>query len=308
MYQPYGPGLMVAPVGMRPRFYRAGIDLSEEDIPPDVQERILPTEEFTCPICMEHPINPVIILPCGHTLCGGCADEHAGHGGLNGLNATCPECRGPMDHMTDYNNFCYLFCPERLDPGELEQLNADIAEEGEYVDGPHPHPPRFEHRVDMGAGHRQRLGPPPDEPEFYGFGPPQYYTMPPMYYVRPNPMQDPYLPMPLRAMEVGFPPLYHRIRMNPHPHPHPHPHRAPRPHRRDDFGNRYDGMGRHDDMPWRDAPCGHGGGYDAVPDDAPPASRYLDSTYTGELPIPDLGDYSIRPGAFVRRRRPRGGG
>jgi hypothetical protein len=298
MYQPYGPGPTIVPVGMRPRFYRAAIDLSEEDIPPDVQERILPAEEFTCPICIEHPVNPVIILPCGHTLCDGCADEHASHGGLNGLNATCPECRGPMDHMTDYNNFCYMFCPERLDPRDLEQLNADIAEEGEHVDGPHPHPPRLVHSIDTSAGYRQQPGPPQDRPEYYEFEPFEHYTMPPRYYMHAVPMQDPYVHVPTRAMEAGFLPPYRRTNPNP----------APRPHRSYDFLHPYDGMRRHDDMPWRDASCGHDGGYDAAPDDAPPASRYPNSTYTGELPIPDIGNYNIRPGAFVRRRRPRRGG
>jgi hypothetical protein len=303
MYHPHGPGPMAMPGATMPIFYRAAINLSEEDIPQDVQDRIMAAEEFTCPICMEHPINPVIILSCGHTLCDGCADEHAGHGGLNGLSATCPECRGPMDHLTDYNNFCYMFCPERLDPGELEQLNADIAEEGEHVDGPHAHPPRFEQRANAGSGHRQQPEPLQAEPEHYGFDLFQHYAMPPRYFMHPGPMQDPCLPIPMRAMEVGFPPPYHRVYPNP----------GPRPHRRHDLAHGYGGMRGHgempgyDEVPRRDALCGDGGGHDAVPGDVGPGLRYPNSVYTGELPIPDIADYSIRPGALVRRR-PRGGG
>ena len=89
--------------------------------------RLRATESFECPICFEVEVNPTIIVPCGHTICGECVQKLVDptnairDGNEEGGVAKCPHCRGELkaSRITDYKHFCKVFCPEKLHPDEL---------------------------------------------------------------------------------------------------------------------------------------------------------------------------------------------
>ncbi|KAF2622968.1 hypothetical protein BU25DRAFT_479523 [Macroventuria anomochaeta] len=93
---------------------------------PDVIMRLQIAEGFECPICLEADLNPTIIVPCGHTVCGECVqklvDPNRGirDGRENAGAAKCPHCRGELkaSMITDYKHFCKVHAPEKLDPAE----------------------------------------------------------------------------------------------------------------------------------------------------------------------------------------------
>ena len=93
------------------------------------------SDSFECPICMDADPNPVIIVPCGHTVCGECVQKIIDptrlvqEGNEEGSNARCPHCRGELKAklITDYKHFCKVHCPEKLSP-EPEFQVGDSAE------------------------------------------------------------------------------------------------------------------------------------------------------------------------------------
>jgi SNF2 family DNA or RNA helicase len=105
-----------------------------------VVTRLRATESFECPICFEVDVNPTIIVPCGHTICGECVQRLVDptnairDGNENGGVAKCPHCRGELkaSRITDYKHFCKVFCPEKLHPDEL--LGDDEADENAESD------------------------------------------------------------------------------------------------------------------------------------------------------------------------------
>ncbi|KAF9691927.1 hypothetical protein EKO04_009833 [Ascochyta lentis] len=92
----------------------------------DVVNRLKVAESFECPICFEADLNPTIIVPCGHTVCGECVQKlidpnraiRDGHENAGG--AKCPHCRGELKAamITDFKHFCKVHAPEKLDPAE----------------------------------------------------------------------------------------------------------------------------------------------------------------------------------------------
>lgn len=92
----------------------------------DVINRLKISDSFECPICLEADLNPTIIVPCGHTVCGECVQKlvdptrgiRDGHENAGG--AKCPHCRGELKAtmITDYKHFCKVHAPEKLDPAE----------------------------------------------------------------------------------------------------------------------------------------------------------------------------------------------
>jgi SNF2 family DNA or RNA helicase len=110
----------------------------------DVVRRLKDIEAFECPICFEADPNPTIIIPCGHTGCGGCVqkliDPSNRQDGNDELRAArCAECRGDLKAtlITDLKHFYRVFCPERLEvddrvePEEDENSDSSDAESDE---------------------------------------------------------------------------------------------------------------------------------------------------------------------------------
>ena len=108
--------------------------LSEE-----VVNRLKFAEDFECPVCFDADLNPTIIVPCGHTVCGECVQKlvdptrgiRDGH--ENAGTAKCPQCRGELkaSMITDYKHFCKVHAPEKLGPAERaasEELVDDDSE------------------------------------------------------------------------------------------------------------------------------------------------------------------------------------
>jgi SNF2 family DNA or RNA helicase len=100
----------------------------------DVVNRLKAVEAFECPICYEADPNPTIIIPCGHTGCGGCVQKlidpasRIQDGNDEVRTARCAECRGDLKSnlITDIKHFYRVFCPERLDPDDrVEQAEED---------------------------------------------------------------------------------------------------------------------------------------------------------------------------------------
>lgn len=97
-----------------------------ESLPADVVLRLLSVQDFECPICFDADLNPTIIVPCGHTVCGECVhklvDPNRGirDGRENAGTARCPHCRGELkaSMITDYKHFCRVHAPEKLDPAD----------------------------------------------------------------------------------------------------------------------------------------------------------------------------------------------
>ncbi|KAJ4990987.1 SNF2 family domain-containing protein [Stagonosporopsis vannaccii] len=103
-----------------------------------VVHRLKATEDFECPVCFDVELNPTIIVPCGHTVCGECMQKlvDPARGIKDGQEtagaAKCPKCRGELkaSMITDYKHFCRVFAPEKLDPADR------AASEGITDDGP----------------------------------------------------------------------------------------------------------------------------------------------------------------------------
>ena len=96
--------------------------------------RLQIAEDFECPVCFDADLNPTIIIPCGHTVCGECVQKlvdptQAIRIGHETVTAKCPQCRGELkaSMITDYKHFCKVHAPEKLDP-------ADRAASEEIVD------------------------------------------------------------------------------------------------------------------------------------------------------------------------------
>ena len=83
-------------------------------------------ENFECPVCFDADLNPTIITPCGHTVCGECVQKLVDptRGIRDGREvagaARCPQCRGELKvaTITDYKHFCKVYAPEMLDPAD----------------------------------------------------------------------------------------------------------------------------------------------------------------------------------------------
>jgi SNF2 family DNA or RNA helicase len=118
----------------------ADLLIRAQELAEDVVTRLRATESFECPICFEVDVNPTIIVPCGHTICGECVQRLVDptnairDGNENGGVAKCPHCRGELkaSRITDYKHFCKVFCPEKLHPDEL--LGDDEADENAESD------------------------------------------------------------------------------------------------------------------------------------------------------------------------------
>lgn len=92
----------------------------------EVVHRLKATDDFECPVCFDVELNPTIIVPCGHTVCGECMQKlvdptrgiRDGHETAGA--AKCPKCRGELkaSMITDYKHFCRVYAPERLDPAD----------------------------------------------------------------------------------------------------------------------------------------------------------------------------------------------
>ncbi|KAJ4356898.1 hypothetical protein N0V95_002989 [Ascochyta clinopodiicola] len=97
-----------------------------EALAEDVVKRLKVAESFECPICFEADLNPTIIVPCGHTVCGECVqklvDPHRAirDGQENAGGAKCPHCRGELKAamITDFKHFCKVHAPEKLDAAD----------------------------------------------------------------------------------------------------------------------------------------------------------------------------------------------
>jgi SNF2 family DNA or RNA helicase len=120
-----------------------------QELAEDVVTRLKLTESFECPICFEVDVNPTIIIPCGHTICGECVQKLVDptnairDGNEDGGIAKCPHCRGELkaSRITDYKHFCKVFCPEKLHPDDLlgdeeadENVSSDSDDEEESED------------------------------------------------------------------------------------------------------------------------------------------------------------------------------
>ena len=96
------------------------------NLEPDVVFRIMAAENFECPVCLDADLNPCIITPCGHTVCGECVQKllDPTRGIRDGREvagaAKCPTCRGELKAamITDYKHFCRVHAPEKLDPAD----------------------------------------------------------------------------------------------------------------------------------------------------------------------------------------------
>ncbi|KAH3949242.1 hypothetical protein HBH98_218660 [Parastagonospora nodorum] len=100
----------------------------------DVVGRLKAVEAFECPICFEADPNPTIIIPCGHTACGGCVQKlidpanRVQDGNEEVRTARCAECRGDLkaNLITDLKHFYRVFCPERLESNErIEKVDDE---------------------------------------------------------------------------------------------------------------------------------------------------------------------------------------
>ncbi|KZM21104.1 uncharacterized protein EKO05_0003573 [Ascochyta rabiei] len=107
----------------------------------DVVNRLKVAESFECPICFEADLNPTIIVPCGHTVCGECVqklvDPHRAirDGHENAGGAKCPHCRGELKAamITDFKHFCKVHAREKLDPAERAG-SEEVADDGSDSD------------------------------------------------------------------------------------------------------------------------------------------------------------------------------
>ena len=91
----------------------------------EVIHRLQNLEDFQCPVCLDANLNPTIIIPCGHTVCGECVQKlvdpsQAIRNGQENVAAKCPQCRGELkaSMITDYKHFCKVHAPEKLDPAD----------------------------------------------------------------------------------------------------------------------------------------------------------------------------------------------
>ncbi|KAH6643114.1 SNF2 family N-terminal domain-containing protein [Boeremia exigua] len=119
----------------------------------DVVNRLKTTDDFECPVCFDVDLNPTIIVPCGHTVCGECVQKlvdptrgiRDGHEHVGA--AKCPQCRGELKAamITDYKHFCKVHAPEKLEEAdrasseepvndESDSDDSDDDDEGEDVD------------------------------------------------------------------------------------------------------------------------------------------------------------------------------
>lgn len=107
----------------------------------DVVNRLKLADGFECPICFEADLNPTIIVPCGHTVCGECVqrlvDPTRGirDGHENAGTARCPHCRGELkaSMITDFKHFCKVHAPEKLDPVE-RAASEEVIDDGSDSD------------------------------------------------------------------------------------------------------------------------------------------------------------------------------
>lgn len=107
----------------------------------DVVNRLKLADSFECPICFEADLNPTIIVPCGHTVCGECVQKLVDptrairDGEETAGNAKCPQCRGELKAamITDYKHFCKVHAPGKLDPADRAS-SAEIADDNSDSD------------------------------------------------------------------------------------------------------------------------------------------------------------------------------
>jgi hypothetical protein len=82
-------------------------------IPAIVVKRLLSQLSFERLVCLEDKIrNPVILIPCGHTMWYVCFETH---GSPTRGRVSCPCCRAKAKRMIDWPLFACYYCPERLD-------------------------------------------------------------------------------------------------------------------------------------------------------------------------------------------------
>ncbi|KAF4637235.1 hypothetical protein G7Y89_g851 [Cudoniella acicularis] len=123
----------------------AGADLTPgvmielaKSLAPDVVGRLLATNGFDCPICLDATENPSIVTPCGHGTCAECltriADQTVQQNVANGEetgDSKCPSCRGPMkmSKIIDYETFKKVHVPntdqDNNDDDETASENSD---------------------------------------------------------------------------------------------------------------------------------------------------------------------------------------
>ncbi|KAL6708826.1 hypothetical protein ACN47E_002233 [Coniothyrium glycines] len=122
--------------------------LRAQQLNEDVIRRLVEFESFECPICLEADLNPTIIIPCGHTVCGDCVQRLIDPARQDGADETttprCPHCRGELKakFITDYKHFCQVHCPQKFeasseesdDDTQSEDDSDSEIEKGEEVD------------------------------------------------------------------------------------------------------------------------------------------------------------------------------
>lgn len=105
----------------------------------DVVNRLKAAESFECPICFDADLNPTIIIPCGHTVCGECVQKLVDptraikDGHEKAGEAKCPQCRGELKAamITDYKHFCKVHAPEKLDAAERDSSEEVVDQDSD---------------------------------------------------------------------------------------------------------------------------------------------------------------------------------
>lgn len=95
-------------------------NLSEE-----VVQRLDANDAFECPICFDAVENPIIFVPCGHTLCNECLQAMVDKSMTDAQAAlNCPHCRAVVDinKVTDLESYLRVHHPDR--PG-VEPLDGN---------------------------------------------------------------------------------------------------------------------------------------------------------------------------------------
>jgi SNF2 family DNA or RNA helicase len=118
-----------------------GLDLiaNARALPKTVVDRLRDLEAFECPVCMDAVPNPLILAPCGHSLCEECLGKLIDQGTTSGDGGIlkCVHCRGKLDTLktTDHHSFLRVHCPEREgvepldDPDSAESASDDSTDE-----------------------------------------------------------------------------------------------------------------------------------------------------------------------------------
>ncbi|KAH3950471.1 hypothetical protein HBI24_118340 [Parastagonospora nodorum] len=98
--------------------------LTSRTMPPAAIFRLLVLTAFYCSICLnENVLQPIIAIPCGHTICHECIRGLIRH---SLCRAKCPLCRRWLSLVTDWVYVAALHCPERLDKRTLAEVEASM--------------------------------------------------------------------------------------------------------------------------------------------------------------------------------------